>query len=176
MPYVNGAIQCQTPKKQSRGWNRASLRVPTHPDKVLRMLNAKVDGIGHTGRGTSGKVSTRVDRWLTAARLFKSRSQAQQACEAGHVSVNGVTVKPSRTIQIGDKIVARAPRGLAVVIVVAVEEKRQGAARAKELYDDQSPPPVERDTNMGIRPRGAGRPTKADCRAIARLTGDERDN
>jgi ribosome-associated heat shock protein Hsp15 len=127
------------------------------------------------GVGIGTRASTRVDRWLTAARLFKSRSQAQLACEAGHVSVNGVTAKPSRTIQIGDKIVARAPRGLTVVVVSAVEEKRQGAARARQLYDDQSPP-AEREMSVGLRRRGAGRPTKADRRAIERLTGGEPDD
>jgi ribosome-associated heat shock protein Hsp15 len=123
-----------------------------------------------TSREADEPDSTRIDRWLSAARLFKSRSQAHQACEAGHVSVNGVTVKPSRTIQIGDTVSARAPRGLVVAVVRAIEEKRQSAERARALYDDQSPPPPARDPSVGMRSRGAGRPTKAERRAIMRLT------
>jgi ribosome-associated heat shock protein Hsp15 len=58
-----------------------------------------------------------------------------------------------------------------VIIVSELEEKRQGAPRAKQLYEDHSPPPVEREARVAIRDRGAGRPTKADRRAITRLTG-----
>lgn len=127
-------------------------------------------------RGQPQQASTRIDRWLTAARWFKSRSQAQQACESGRVTVNGVAVKPSRTVQVGDKVTARAPRGLVVAVVQDIEEKRQGANRARELYEDQSPP-MAKDLGMpGVRPRGHGRPTKADRRAIERMTGtSERD-
>lgn len=116
--------------------------------------------------------STRIDRWLTAARWFKSRSQAQDACEAGHVKVNGVPAKSSRTVQVGDKISAHAPRGVVVGVVQEIEHKRQSPARARELYDDQSPPVEDRDGGyVGIiRRRGLGRPTKADRRAIERLT------
>lgn len=119
--------------------------------------------------------STRIDRWLTAVRWFKSRSLAQQACEAGHVTVNGVAVKPSRMVQVGDKVTARAPRGLVVAIVQDIEERRQGAVRARELYEDQSPLVEPKLGVAGIRPRGQGRPTKADRRAIERLTGRDDD-
>lgn len=120
----------------------------------------------------SGAGSTRIDRWLTAARWFKSRSQAQQACEAGHVTVNGVAVKSSRVVQVGDKVSARAPRGLVVGVVQDIEHKRQSPVRARQLYEDQSPPPAEDGPSyVGLRRRGLGRPTKADRRAIERLTG-----
>lgn len=125
--------------------------------------------------GNTDRRSTRVDRWLTAARLFKSRSQAQHACEAGHVTVNGVTVKPSRALQVGDKVSARAPRGLVALVVLAIEEKRQGSVRAQALYEDHSPPVADRAAHLGVRARGAGRPTKAERRAIARLTGVDSD-
>jgi ribosome-associated heat shock protein Hsp15 len=133
------------------------------------------DDACHTSRVDAEARSTRVDRWLTAARLFKSRSQAQQACEAGHVTVNGATVKPSRAVQVGDKVSARAPRGLVVVVVLDIEEKRQGNVRAKELYEDHSPPVADGPAHLGVRARGAGRPTKAERRAIARLTGVDSD-
>lgn len=87
------------------------------------------------------------------------------------MTVNGITVKPSRIVQVGDKVTARAPRGLVVAIVQDIEEKRQGTTRARELYEDQSPP-VQQDLGTpGMRSRGQGRPTKADRRAIDRMTG-----
>jgi ribosome-associated heat shock protein Hsp15 len=120
--------------------------------------------------------TVRVDRFLCATRLFKSRTLAHDACEAGHVEVNGETVRASRLVRIGDEIRALAPRGRIVIVVSALEEKRQGAPRAKELYEDHSPPPVEREMKVALRDRGAGRPTKADRRAIARLTGGNFDD
>lgn len=114
--------------------------------------------------------SVRVDRFLCAARLFKSRTLAHEACEAGHVEVNGESVKASRLVRIGDEIRALAPRGRIVVVVSALEEKRQGATRAKELFEDHSPPPEPREARVAPRDRGAGRPTKADRRAISKLT------
>lgn len=87
------------------------------------------------------------------------------------MTVNGTTVKSSSIVQVGDKVTARAPRGLVVAIVQDIEEKRQGATRARELYEDRSPP-VEPDPGTpGKRTRGQGRPTKADRRAIDRMTG-----
>jgi ribosome-associated heat shock protein Hsp15 len=115
---------------------------------------------------------TRIDRWLCATRLFKSRTSAQEACEAGHVSINDVAVKPSRTVQIGDTVKARAPRGQVIAVVLQIEEKRQSPERARMLYEDRSPPPEPRDGFTGYRPRGAGRPTKADRRAMERLRGN----
>jgi ribosome-associated heat shock protein Hsp15 len=120
--------------------------------------------------------SVRVDRFLCAARLFKSRTLAHDACEAGHVEVNGESAKASRVVRIGDEIRALAPRGRIVIVVKALEEKRQGAPRAKELYEDHSPPPEERPLRIAVRDRGAGRPTKAERRAIARLTGNDLDD
>ncbi|MGC4065557.1 MAG: S4 domain-containing protein [Polyangiaceae bacterium] len=106
----------------------------------------------------------------------KSRTLAHDACEAGHVAVNGESVKASRLVRVGDEIRALAPRGRIVVVVKALEEKRQGAPRAKELYEDHSPPPEERLLRVAVRDRGAGRPTKAERRAIARLTGSDFDD
>jgi ribosome-associated heat shock protein Hsp15 len=115
----------------------------------------------------------RVDRWLCAARLFKSRTLSQQACAAGHVSVNGQPVRASHTVRVGDEVVARAPRGLIVVDVLGLAEKRLGAPLARALYEDRSPPPPPREEWMPQRERGAGRPTKADRRALERFRGDE---
>lgn len=114
----------------------------------------------------------RLDQWLCAARIFKSRTLAQKACDAGHVTVNDVAAKSSRSVRVGDKIVARAPRGLVVLAVLGLQSRRVAAPIAKELYDDQSPEPPPKDITYAFRPRGAGRPTKADRRSLDRLRGD----
>jgi ribosome-associated heat shock protein Hsp15 len=121
-----------------------------------------------------GDGATRVDRWLTAARLYKTRAQAQTACTGGHVRVNGQPVKPSHLVKSGDEVRAEAPRGLVVLIVRHVAEKRLSTAMARELYEDRSPPPPPKEErDFGLRERGAGRPTKADRRAVDKLKGDQ---
>jgi len=114
----------------------------------------------------------RVDRWLTATRVFKSRTLAQAACEAGHVRINDVHAKPSAPVKIGDEVRALAPRGAVVFVVKGLAEKRLSAAFAQLLYDDHSPPPPPKEERVAVRERGAGRPTKADRRALSRLRGD----
>lgn len=139
--------------------------------------SAPQDDVSHDRENLApgGGGSTRLDRWLTAARWFKSRSQAQDACERGHVTVNGMSAKSSRAVQVGDKISARAPRGLVVGVVQAIEHKRQSPARARELYEDQSPPPTEEESGGYVgRRRGLGRPTKADRWAYRALHRNRR--
>jgi len=114
---------------------------------------------------------TRIDRWLTAARIFKSRNLAQAACEAGHVRINDVHARPSSLVKIGDEVRAFAPRGTVVLLVKGLAEKRLSAALAQLLFDDHSPPPPPKEERIAVRERGAGRPTKADRRAISRLRG-----
>jgi ribosome-associated heat shock protein Hsp15 len=115
--------------------------------------------------------SVRIDRWLCAARLYKSRSQAQQACDGGHVRVNDLNVKPSHALKIGDTVRCQAPRGLTIVLVLKLGEKRLSAALARELYEDHSPPPPPKEERVpvALRERGTGRPTKAERRATERL-------
>lgn len=115
--------------------------------------------------------SVRVDRWLSAARIYKSRTLAQQACLGGHVSVNGNGVRPSHSLHVGDELVAHAPRGLVVLKVLALAEKRLSPPLARALYEDHSPPPPPRDEWIPRRDRGAGRPTKAERRALERFKG-----
>jgi ribosome-associated heat shock protein Hsp15 len=114
----------------------------------------------------------RLDLWLCSARIYKSRTQAQQGCEAGHVQVNDVTAKSSRVVRIGDKIIAHAPRGLTIVVVRGIQNKRLSPILARELYEDQSPPPSPREERVALRARGAGRPTKSERRSLVRLRGD----
>jgi ribosome-associated heat shock protein Hsp15 len=116
-------------------------------------------------------VTVRIDRWLCAARIYKSRNQAQEACEGGHVRINDVSVKPSQLLKVGDTVRCQAPRGLTILLVVKLGDKRLSAPLARELYEDHSPPPPPKEERMpiGLRERGAGRPTKADRRATERL-------
>jgi ribosome-associated heat shock protein Hsp15 len=113
----------------------------------------------------------RIDRWLTAARVFKSRTLAQAACEAGHVRINDLHAKPSQPVKIGDEVRAFSPRGGLVLVVKGLGDKRLSAALAQLLYDDHSPPPPPKEERVAVRERGAGRPTKADRRALSRLRG-----
>jgi ribosome-associated heat shock protein Hsp15 len=117
--------------------------------------------------------SVRIDRWLCAARIFKSRTLAQRACDAGHVCVGERPVRSNHAVRVGDEIRAQAPRGLVVLQVLALADKRQSPPKARELYEDHSPPPPPREERVGLRARGAGRPTKADRRAIERLRGGD---
>jgi ribosome-associated heat shock protein Hsp15 len=114
----------------------------------------------------------RLDQWLCAARIYKSRTVAQASCEAGHVKVNEVVAKSSRNVRVGDNITAHAPRGLLILIVRGIHGKRLSPPLAREMYEDQSPAPLPRDQQVAPRPRGAGRPTKLERRNLLRLRGD----
>lgn len=116
--------------------------------------------------------SVRLDRWLSAARVYKSRTSAQEACAAGHVAVNGLTARSSHALVVGDEVSARAPRGPVILEVLALADKRLAPAKARELYADHSPPPPPREELVAPRERGTGRPTKAERRALDRLRGD----
>jgi ribosome-associated heat shock protein Hsp15 len=114
----------------------------------------------------------RIDKWLWAARFFKSRTLAATACQGGKVDVNGDAVKPSRSVRPGDLLHVTLPRVRRIVRVTALAERRGSAAEASALYEDLTPPPPPREARPGpaaFRPPGAGRPTKRDRRRIDRL-------
>ena len=115
--------------------------------------------------------ATRVDKWLWAVRLYKTRSAATDACRAGHVRVNKVSAKPATVVRPGDTVEARAAEREHVVEVTSVIEKRVGAPLAATCYIDHSPPPPSKE-EAGLlnfaRDRGTGRPTKRDRRQLER--------
>lgn len=113
--------------------------------------------------------SVRIDRWLCAARLYKTRSLSQQACTGGLVKLNGAAVRPSHLVRAGDEVRAEAPRGLVVWQVKSLADKRLSAALAAALYEDHTPPAPAPEEVVAPRARGAGRPTKAERRALDRL-------
>lgn len=118
-------------------------------------------------------MSTRVDSWVWAVRLIKTRSQAAEACKAGHIKINGNAVKPSHTVVPGDRVSVWVNHRQHLVEVVDPIKKRVGAELARRAYIDHSPPPspVELVMSMPRRDRGAGRPTKKERREIDRLRG-----
>jgi ribosome-associated heat shock protein Hsp15 len=115
----------------------------------------------------------RVDRWIWSVRLAKTRSTAAEACRAGHVKVNGRSVKPAQPVRVGDQVRIRRDGRERVVVVSRIITKRVGAAVAAECYVDNSPPPPPREevAPVAIRARGAGRPTKRERRSIEKLFG-----
>ncbi len=117
--------------------------------------------------------TTRVDRWVWAVRLTRTRALAAAACRAGHVKVNGDRAKPATTIRVGDEVRVRSEGVERIVDVARIIEKRVGPAVAAECLVDRTPAPVPAAEAPGgaVRDRGAGRPTKRDRREIARLRG-----
>lgn len=113
---------------------------------------------------------TRLDRWLAAVRLVKTRPVATELCEAGHVRVNGRDAKPSTRVRVGDRIEARIADRERVVEVVKVIEARVGAPVAVTCYIDHSPPPAVEPLPPGMEwARGAGRPSKRLRRELDRM-------
>ncbi|MFE9747356.1 RNA-binding S4 domain-containing protein [Saccharothrix saharensis] len=113
--------------------------------------------------------STRVDRWLWAVRLTKTRSDAAAACRGGHVRVNDKPAKPATSVSPGDEVRARVGDTTRIVEVVRVIQKRVGAADAVGCFLDRTPPPpppTEAPAPVARRERGAGRPTKRERRVL----------
>ena len=115
--------------------------------------------------------SARLDSWIWAVRLFKTRSAAAAACRGGHVRVNGTPAKPGTRIGPNDEIRPRVDGLEKIVVVVRAITKRVGAAVVPECLIDRSPPPPPKEVLASVprRDRGAGRPTKRDRREIDRL-------
>ncbi len=113
---------------------------------------------------------TRIDRWLSAVRLVKTRPLATRLCEGGHVLVNGSPAKPSTKVRAGDRVEALVADRERILEVVRPIESRVGAPVAVTCYVDHSPPPVVREVRPGIMAvRGEGRPSKRLRRELERL-------
>ena len=113
---------------------------------------------------------TRIDRWLCAVRLVRTRPIATQLCEGGHVRVNGNPAKPSTKVRAGDVVHAVIATRERIVEVVRPIETRVGATVAAECYIDNSPTPIVREIAPGIKAiRGEGRPSKRLRRELERM-------
>ncbi|HZR83142.1 MAG TPA: RNA-binding S4 domain-containing protein [Candidatus Binatia bacterium] len=120
--------------------------------------------------------AVRIDRWLLASRVFKTRSLAQEACAGGKVEVNRASASPHKLVRIGDRVRVTTPRGARDLVVRALGEKRASAAVAALLYEDVTPPAPERPelpagADALSRVATSGRPSKRDRRRIDRWRG-----
>lgn len=118
----------------------------------------------------------RLDAWLWAVRLYKTRSEATAGCRGGHVRVNDLPGKAAQSVRAGDEVRVRREGAERIVEVVdATLVKRVGAAVAQQAYVDRTPPKPDPVPGMGgriaVRDRGAGRPTKKERREVDRLRG-----
>ena len=112
---------------------------------------------------------TRIDRWLCAVRLAKTRPLATRLCEGGHVLVNGSPAKPSTKVRAGDRVEALIADRRRIVEVMRPIESRVGAAVAATCYVDHSPPVVPEAGPAIMLVRGEGRPGKRLRRELERL-------
>ncbi|HOA87494.1 MAG: RNA-binding S4 domain-containing protein [Microbacteriaceae bacterium] len=117
--------------------------------------------------------TARVDAWLWAVRVFKTRSAATAACRAGHVRVNGDRAKAAQPVRVGDQLRVRIAGFDRILVVRQPITKRVGAPLAAAAMEDLTPPPPSPETVALVprRDRGAGRPTKRERRDIDRLRG-----
>lgn len=120
----------------------------------------------------AGTGPVRLDKWLWAVRLYKSRSVASEACQEGHVTIAGLPAKASRNVQVGDTIRAKTGDLTRTVRVTALLEKRVGAKLVSQYLEDLTPPeerqkPAEKNfLPVPFRPKGSGRPTKKERRTL----------
>ncbi len=119
----------------------------------------------------------RVDKWLWAVRIFKTRSQATEACRKGKVLIGEQSVKPSRLLKVSDVVSVRKPPVLYSYRVLGLLEKRLSARAAQEYIEDITPQEEMdklkiRETFFISRDKGSGRPTKKERRIIDKLRGE----
>ena len=123
-----------------------------------------------------GVGGVRVDKWLWAVRIFKTRTVASEACKKGRVMVNNVSVKPSRDIRVGEVVQVRKPPIIFSFKVLALSDKRMGAKLVPDYMENVTPPEQYELMELGRiggfidRQRGAGRPTKKERRDLEEFT------
>lgn len=114
----------------------------------------------------------RIDKWLWAARIFKTRSIASDACKNGRVTIGGVYMKPSRSVKVGDVVSVKKPPITYSFKVLKTIEQRVGAKLIPEIYENVTEPKqyelleMSRISGFVDRARGTGRPTKKERRAL----------
>ena len=119
--------------------------------------------------------SVRIDKYLWAIRIFKTRTDATEACNGNRVQINGVNAKASKAVKVGDELTARKNNVLYRYKVLALSENRMGAALVPQYAENLTPEdelaklhaPVE--TFFVRRERGTGRPTKKERRSLDAL-------
>lgn len=118
----------------------------------------------------------RIDKWLWAARIFKTRSIAADACKNGRVTMNNVCVKPSRMVKAGEVVSVKKPPVTYSFRILKTIEQRVGAKLIHEIYENVTDPKqyelleMSRISGFVDRARGTGRPTKKERRALDAFT------
>jgi ribosome-associated heat shock protein Hsp15 len=119
----------------------------------------------------------RIDKWLWAARIFKTRSIAADAIKNGRVTIQGVNVKPSRMVKVGEVVSVRKPPVTYSFKILQTIEQRVGAKLIPGIYENVTPPDhyelleMNRISGFINRQRGTGRPTKKERRALDEFVG-----
>lgn len=119
----------------------------------------------------------RIDKWLWAARIFKTRSIAADACKNGRVTVNNVNVKPAHLIKVGETVCVRKPPVTYSFKVLQTIEQRVGAKLIPQIYENVTTPDqyelleMNRISGFVNRARGTGRPTKKERRSLDAFIG-----
>ncbi|MGD0297536.1 MAG: RNA-binding S4 domain-containing protein [Bryobacteraceae bacterium] len=123
--------------------------------------------------------AVRIDKWLWAARFFKTRSLSAKACELGRIESNGQPVKPSREIHVGDLLQVKNPSGTFQVEVLGLSEMRGPAPVARNLYRETEASQEarlklaeERKSMPHFETMREGKPSKRDRRQLGRLRGE----
>ena len=117
-------------------------------------------------------MEARIDKWLWAVRIFKTRTIAADACKKGRISINGVSAKPSKTVREGDTVSVRRPPVTYTFRVLQAIENRVGAKLVPEMMENITTPDqyelleMNRIAGYAQRAAGLGRPTKKDRRDI----------
>ena len=125
------------------------------------------------------EISHRIDKWLWEVRIFKTRSQASEACRAGKVKIGGQPVKPSREIKVGEEILVSMNPLFKTIRVKEFPKSRVGAKIVSDYFEDLTPSEeydrvkLIQQMNSEQRNRGLGRPTKKHRRLIDRLKNDK---
>lgn len=124
-------------------------------------------------------MTIRVDKWLWAARFFKTRSAAQQAVEGGKVKLGGERIKPAKDVHVGDELMIQIGAYLWTVRVAQLSDKRGPATVARTLYTEDEASRTQREEQAVLRKFAAdpaqerhGRPTKRERRQLERWRGD----
>lgn len=123
-------------------------------------------------------MDVRIDKWLWCVRLYKTRSQATEACRKGWVTILGEAVKPSRQVKTGELVLVKQPPIIKSILVKTLLDHRVAAKELPVFMEDQTPPEEYNKTEIyktdvfGRRERGTGRPTKKERRELNQLRTD----
>ena len=149
----------QGPRPGARGWPFAK---PLRPDKIAAMD------------------SVRIDKWLWAARFFKTRALASKACDLGRIRINNAEVKPAREVKVGDRLNIKNEGGEFEVAVLELSQMRGPASVAQGLYRESDESKAARAKEAAARkvmqelmPQPEHRPSKRDRRRIIQFRGRE---